>query len=65
MRTEQTMINIPISASPDARDSLWISRYKESGYEMQSVQRQIMNCRFVRTRKTGIISNRGKADRMT
>ena len=31
IRTEVTMISMPMRASPEARESLWMSRYNESG----------------------------------
>ena len=43
--TEATMMIIPQSAKLDAMDSLWMSRYSDSGYETQIVQKAIMNRR--------------------
>lgn len=65
MSTDATMMIMPTSASPDARESLWMSRYSESGYETQIVQSAITNWRFVSSERPGTLYRFGKTERMT
>jgi len=65
IRTDITMISMPMRASPDARDSLWMSRYSDKGYETQVVHSAIMNCRLANILRTGIVGNVGNIERMT
>lgn len=58
-------MSMPMRARPEARESLWISRYKESGYETPHVHRAIMNCRFANIDRTGMVERVGNIERMT
>lgn len=62
--TDNTIINIPMRAKPDARASLEMSRYKDSGYDMQAVQIVIIKLRDARKPKNDPWSP-GKIDLMT
>lgn len=65
MSTDITITIMPISARPEARESLWISLYKERGYETVIVQNAITNWRELKSERTGVSRIFGKADRMT
>jgi hypothetical protein len=41
--TDVTIMSMPISAKADALESLWMSRYKDRGYEIPSVHRAIIH----------------------
>lgn len=65
IRTEVTMMTIPMRASPDARDSLCMSRYKDRGYDTHIVHSAMTNCRLPRRLRTGTLYRWGNIDRMT
>ena len=64
-RTETTMIIIPMSASPEALESLWMSRYRERGYETQMVHSEMINCLFANSLRKGWFGREGNTERMT
>ena len=65
INTEETMTIIPTRARPEARDSLCMSRYRESGKETHIVHNAITNCRLPKTDSTGVDLRCGKTERMT
>lgn len=63
--TEATIITTPTRANAEALESLWMSRYRDNGYETPIVHRAIRNCRFANILRTGIVGSFGNAERRT
>ena len=59
------MITMPTRASPEALESLWISRYRDNGYETPIVHRAIRNSRFANILRMGIVGSFGNMERKT
>ena len=58
-------MSIPQRARLEAMESLWMSRYNDSGKETPTVQSTIMNRRSAKSERTGTEGRLGKMERTT